>query len=134
MDHFDRKRGMVKQLLEVLKRSAADEMAGHPHMTDLTQTNKLQQKTSDSSMMAEGGLAGTDMDAKDEPMRVTEPPVQNADGSANEEAIKNLPGPIEDEALEKDEAQALHNENIMDEDEDNNSSSFDAFLPRKKKK
>ncbi len=53
---------------------------------------------------------------------------------ADEEALKNLPGPVEDEGAEKDAAQSLHNENNMDEDEDNNSSSFEAFFHRKKKK
>lgn len=174
MDHFDKKREMVKALQDALKKSAGDEMAkAHPQMVDLTKTNKMQQKTSDSSMMSDGGMADQqphpmsdeDMAKKqsgqmtseeeaamakqqaaagysdggmasptDEPEREMMPRTQDADGSADMTALENLPTSPEDDDMEKDDAQQMHNENMEMEDEDNNSSAFDAFMPRKKKK
>lgn len=132
-DSFDRKREMVQALQEALKKSAGDEMSsamGHPHMEDLTKTNAMQQKTSDSSKMSDGGMASP----MDEPERLLEVPMQDANGSADSEALSNLPTMPEDEDMEKDDMQMMHNEDNEMEDQDNNSSAFDAFMPRKKKK
>jgi len=150
MDGFDKKREMIQLLLKSLKHNAVEEMskggimpqdlpnetqtpAGHPHEQDLTQTNALQQRTSDSSRMAEGGLAGTDMLASDEPNRLTEPKGP-ADSNQDETALAALSEPPQDEQGQEEDRQQLHDENIEHEDEDNNSSSFEAFLPRKRKK
>jgi hypothetical protein len=136
-DGFDKKREMVKMLMDMLKHNAASEVggtgdaSGHPHMADLTRTNALQQRTSDSSKMAEGGLAGTDMSATDEPNRLLEPKGQ-ADSNQDETALGLLAEPPQDEPGQEEARQTLHDENIMHEDEDNNSSSFQAFLKRKR--
>jgi hypothetical protein len=143
----------------------------HPHVTDLTQTNPLQQKTSDSSMMAkggmvdlskphadlmqpasndkcmahggmlpehgpdchyaEGGLAGTDMSASDEPNRLLEP---KAESDGDNGALGILPEAPQDEQGQEASRQTLANENMEHEDEDNNSSSFEGFFSRPKRK
>ncbi len=137
-DHFDKKREMVAMLMDMLKHNAASEVsgtgdaAGHPHVADLTRTNALQQQTSDSSKMAEGGLAGTDMSVTDQASRLTEPVSNPSDSAQDETAVNALPGTIEDEPAELDALQTAHNSDMMDEDEDNNQSSFQAFLKRKK--
>lgn len=132
MDTFDKKREMIQMLIGMLKKSAADEVSGHPHVADLSQTNEIQQKTSDSSAMAEGGLVGTDMHVDDQASRLTEP-VAPMPGAQNEAAVSALPSEIVNDESQKDSRQSKHNENNMDEDEENNSSSFQAFLPRRKK-
>lgn len=162
MDSFGKKRESIKMLMDMLKKSASDEVqqhglpqttpmgakpeAGqhmapdmqkqtkgtmpHPHMVDLTKTNPLQQKTSDSSMMADGGLVGTDMSMSDEPNRELGPlPPEDVSNPA----LSILPEAPQDEQGHEDERQNLHNEDLEHEDEDNNSSSFQGFFPRKKK-
>ncbi len=83
---------------------------------------------SDSSKMADGGMAAV----TDEPMREMPSELPSEDVSNPE--LSNLPTPPMDEEAEKEEMQTEHDDNILYEDQDNNSSAFDAFLPRKKKK
>ena len=87
-----------------------------------------------AAKMADGGMA-LDSDQPEE-FHIADEMLRRkgVDGSSDADAVSNLPGPIEDEGAERDEDQALHNANLMDEDEDSNQSAFDAFLPRKKKK
>lgn len=166
MDGFDKKREMVHVLMNMLKKSASDEVqqglpkttllgpkveaghgvspdtqkahkegpSGHPHVIDLTQSNDIQQKTSDNTKMAEGGLAGTDMHESDQASRLTEPVTNPADSNQDETALNLLPEAPQDEQGEEAERQDGHNKDIEYDDEDNNSSSFEAFLPRRKKK
>lgn len=106
-DGFDKKREMIKMLMDMLKKHASDEVTG-PHMTDMSQTNGMQQKTSDSSMMADGGMALP----SDEPENVMPSELLEAEGA--EHAAPEM-GEIEME------------------DEGNNSSSFMGLMKRKKK-
>ncbi len=188
MDQFEKKRGMVKVLTDMLKKNASDEVGGYsekkqvthtplpkeapaekPHMktsykagsgpamapkamegttmgndqpqgmakggmVDLSKPYADSMQPASDTHMAEGGMAGSDMSVSDQASRLTEPVSNPSDSAQDEDAVSNLPGAIDDEGAEKDAAQSLHNENMMDEDEDNNSSSFEAFLPRKRKK
>ena len=188
-DGFEKKRDMVKLLLDMLKRNASDEVGkgigaeragvpvsgGNPadeppagleqtkniddhhivaphdespdqhkapsgnleHMAPAGSIDHPGRKKSfeaGAAKMADGGMAldsdePEEFHIADEMMRR-----QGVDGSADSSAVSNLPGTIEDEGKERDEEQALHNSNMMDEDEDSNQSAFEAFLPRKKKK
>lgn len=139
MDHFEKKRESIKVLLDMLKKSAGDEVS--KHLTDLSKpASATMQPASDSSAhvhneMCKGGCSMSDggmASPTDEPMR--EMPSDLPSENVSNPALENLPGRVEDEDVEKEEIQAEHDSMIMDEDEDNNSSSFEAFLPRKKKK
>lgn len=127
MDEFAEKRGMVKMLMDMLKNSAAKEVSdGMPKPEDgkglaIEKVSVIPHKDGDmpddAMRMADGGMA---MDS-DQPDRMIMPPAQDADGSADEEAMKNMA-----DGTEKDKE-------MEDEDEDNNSSSFSAFMRRGKK-
>ena len=154
MDEFESKRGMIQVLMDMLKKNAGDEVgksvtltpvpsspvADKPHqkdsyskggMVDLSKPNSdLMQPASEDMKMADGGMPSP----TDEPERQLMPRAQNADGSSDSEAVKNLPEHPEDCDAEKEEDQKEHNEELEEDDQYNNSSSFDAFLPRKKKK
>lgn len=127
MDEFAEKRGMVKMLMDMLKHSAAKEVSDgmpKPEMAPADGKGLSIEKVSvmpheDGDMpakMADGGMA-SDMD---QPERMIMPPAQDADGSSDEEAMKNMADGTE------------QNKRMEDEDEDNNQSSFSAFMRRKK--
>jgi|SRR6266853_1048832 len=130
MDNMDEKHKMIQMLLGMLKSSASKEVSDGMKPPADAKGLSVEKVSVIPHKMADGGMPA----ASDEPGELHSMPEQSADGSADAEAVANLPGSIEDEGKEKDEMQALHNENIMDEDEDNNQSAFQAFLPRKKKK
>ncbi len=126
-DGFDKKRQMVKVLMDMLKHNASDEV--QHGMTDLSKPHAAQmQPASDSSKMADGGMAAL----TDEPEEVHPADLPSED--VTNPALANLPTTPDDEEAEKEEMQTEHDDNILYEDQDNNSSAFDAFLPRKKKK
>jgi len=137
-EEMNEKRGMVKMLLDMLKHSASDEVGhslpDHAKGLQVEKVSVLPHEEGDMEHvpMAEGGLPPEMEPEKGELTHI--PDGSEADGSADEEAVRNLPGPIEDEGKERDEKQALHDADMMDEDEDSNQSAFQAFLPRKNKK
>jgi hypothetical protein len=109
-----------------LEGMAPETIMGHPHRKKSFEAG--------AAKMADGGMA-LDSDEPEEFHMADElARRQGVDGSSDSTAVSNLPGPIEDEGKERDDEQALHNANMMDEDEDNNQSAFEAFLPRKRKK
>ena len=190
-DGFEKKRGMVKQLLDMLKSNASDEVgkgigaeregmpvsggnpadeppsgleqtknssvdhrsivAGHDdspdqhkspsgnleHMAPAGSIEHPHRKKSfeaGAANMADGGMA-LDSDQPEEFHMADElARRKGVDGSQDGDAVSNLPGPIEDDLGEKDEIQSEHNAQLMDDDQDNNQSMFQAFLGRKKKK
>jgi hypothetical protein len=133
MDEFDSKRGMIKHLIDMLKKSAADEVSPDAvaikkvTLTPLPKENVAEKPGEKASKMSDGGMAAV----SDEPER--EMPSDLPSEEASNPALENLPGPVEDEDAEKSEIQAEKNEMAMDEDEDNNSSAFDAFIRKRKK-
>jgi len=117
-DLFDKKREMVHMLLDMLKGNA---------------TNEIELSIAKPKEMAQGGLVDTGMSLSDQASRLTETREQDADGSADEEVVSNLPGEIKDGPATPTEVQDEHNEEMVEDDQDNNESSFSAFLKRKKK-
>ena len=135
MDEFQEKRNMVKMLLDMLKHSAASEVEGGMPKSKGMEIEKVSviphgHEEGEETHMADGGMAAH----SDEPERMIDPPPQDGDGSANEEAIKNLPGPIKDEEAEEEDSQNMSNARLLEDDQDNNQSAFGAFLSRKKRK
>lgn len=126
MDEFAEKRGMVKILLDMLKNHASKEVSdgmAPPMPAKGLEIEKVsvmphEKHGMEPEKMADGGMPAE----SDEPERMMMPPEQTADGSADEEALKNLAdGDEQDHEME-------------DQDEENNQSMFSAFLGRKKKK
>lgn len=106
LDHFDKKRESIKMLLDMLKKSAGDEVASH--MTDLSKPHAaLMQPASDSQMMSKGGMPLT----SDEPCEVKESELPEAEGAEHAAPIMG---------------------EIEEEDEDNNQSAFMGLMKRKK--
>lgn len=138
MDEFDNKRGMIKLLLEMLKGSASKEVSDGMHMPEDGKGLAVEKVSvipheDDEDMpekMADGGMPAE----SDEPGHMYKAPEQMADGSADEEAVSNLPGEIEDREGLMDHRQDFHNKSNVEDDQENNESAFQAFLPRKKKK
>lgn len=135
MDEFAEKRGMVKMLLDMLKRSASGEVSdGMPKPEEgkgleIEKVSVIPHKDG-MEKMSDGGMAAD----SDQPERMIDIPPQDGDGSGSAEAVKDLPGPIADEDAEAEDSQNMSNARLMDDDQDNNQSAFNAFLPRKKKK
>ena len=103
-------------------------------MVDLSKEERnLEVPTSEDDVkaMAEGGIADTGMSASDEPERELEA----RDGaSGDNNALAELPEIPHDDVKEQEDRQDLADKNMEYEDEDNNSSSFEAFFPRRKRK
>lgn len=131
MDEFAEKRGMVKMLMDMLKKSAAGEVAGGlkapEPMPEDGKGVSVEKLSVMPHKMADGGMALE----SDEPERMIDTPPQDGDGN---EAVAALPGPIKDEEAEAADSQDMSNARLMEDDQDNNQSMFNAFLPRKKKK
>ena len=190
-DGFEKKRGMVKQLLDMLKSNASDEVgkgigaeksgmsvsggmpapeppkgleqtkhssvdhetivAGHDMSPDQhkSPSGNLEGMAPESIMghphrkksfeagaanMADGGMAADSDEPEEFHMADELARRQGVDGSSDEEAVKNLPGPIEDELGEGEDSQNMSNARLLKDDQDNNQGMFQAFLGRKKKK
>jgi hypothetical protein len=188
-DGFEKKRGMVKQLLDMLKNHASNEVskgigaekegmevsggmpapeppsgleqtkhaddmhpvAGHKMSPDqhkspsgnlegmapetiMGHPHRKHSFEAGAAKMADGGMALDSDEPEGFHMADELARRQGVDGSQDEEAVKNLPGPIEDELGEGEDAQNMSNARLLKDDQDNNQSMFQAFLPRKKKK
>jgi len=188
-DGFEKKRGMVKQLLDMLKHNASDEVgkgigaekegmpvsggnpapeppegleqtknaddmhpvAGHDMSPDqhkgasgnlegmapagsIEHPHRKKSFEAGAAKMADGGMALDSDEPEGFHMADELARRKGVDGSQDEEAVKNLPGPIEDELGEGEISQEMSNARLLKDDQDNNQGMFQAFLGRKKKK
>lgn len=111
MDEFDKKREVVKSLMQLLGKNAHDEVSGSMMPKKEVSVEKVSMKPGDDmAAMADGGMA----EASDEPMREMVASIPEVSDGGNEDIATEPETPIEEE------------------DEDNNSSAFSAFMRRKK--
>lgn len=116
-DEFDKKREVVKSLMQMLGKNAHDEVSGSMMPKKEVSVEKVSMKPDaemphdDMAAMSDGGLA----EASDEPMREMVDSLPEVSDGGNEDIVTEPETPIEEQ------------------DEDNNSSAFGAFMKRRKK-
>lgn len=134
MDEFDKKREVVKHLMDMLRTNAVSEVDGPPKTASVEKISvspesekmlhpeaEMHDDKSPDEMyaltghempgMADGGMA----EATDEPMRAMVDSIPEVSDGGNDGVPDKPETPIEEQ------------------DEDNNSSAFGAFMKRKKK-
>ena len=109
-----------------LEGMAPETAMGHPHRKKSFEAGAVK--------MADGGMPLDTDEPEEFHLADAIARMKGVDGSSDEEAVKNLPGPVEDEEAEGEDSQNMSNARLLDDDQDNNQSMFTAFLGRKRKK
>lgn len=141
MDEFEQKRGMVKVLMDMLKKSAVDEVnKGHslthtPLPSGSVADHPHKKESYDKSHAASAPMDGMKPEMGDMPEGMPEEMPKMADGGmamASDEPENETPEDTREAEGGEAPKEEMEEGPIEEQDEDNNSSSFAAF--RKKKK
>jgi hypothetical protein len=109
-----------------LEGMAPESIMEHPHRKKSFEQN--------AAKMADGGMAKDSDEPEEFHMDDELARRKGVDGSADEDAVSNLPGGVRDELGLGEAHQSENNDRMLADDQDNNQSMFQAFLKRGKKK